>query len=242
MAIYVCGDTHGHYNISKLNIKSWPLQRTLDEDDVLIILGDFGLVYDLQKSKEETYWLDWLCEKNCTIAFIDGNHENFDRLDLFPISTHWAGNVQVVHTGKNGRHVYRLRRGEIYNIDNKKVFTFGGALSVDKSYRKEYISWWRQESHTLEQWHIADKNLAMVNNSIDYVLTHTCPTTIAIRMGLIDVDKYQDVAGKNFDLLLPQIDFNQWHFGHWHKDNNTLPLVLDDRFFLHYNNIPFKLP
>lgn len=36
-------------------------------------------------------------------------------------------------------------RGMIYTIDDKKIFTFGGAEMEDKEHRIENISWWNEE-------------------------------------------------------------------------------------------------
>ena len=33
-----------------------------------------------EESKNEKYWLDWFEDRNFTLLFLDGNHENFDRL------------------------------------------------------------------------------------------------------------------------------------------------------------------
>ena len=32
------------------------------------------------RSMYEKYWLNWLNERNFTTLFVDGNHENFERL------------------------------------------------------------------------------------------------------------------------------------------------------------------
>ena len=52
----------------------------------------------------------------------------------------------------NGGYVHKLRhnlihlmRGEIYIIEGKTFFTFGGGYSIDKPFRKENVSWWPAE-------------------------------------------------------------------------------------------------
>ena len=74
MSVFVCGDTHCPIDIAKLGTKLWPKQKELFEEDLLIILGDFGGFWLNKMSKEEKYWLEWLTAKNCTVCFIDGNH------------------------------------------------------------------------------------------------------------------------------------------------------------------------
>lgn len=75
--IYVTGDIHGEVDISKLNTQNFSQAK---EGDYLIICGDFGLIWDIKPSKNEEYWLKWLSKKPWTTLFVDGNHENFDRL------------------------------------------------------------------------------------------------------------------------------------------------------------------
>lgn len=86
---------------------------------------------------EYEYWTTWLSRKPYTILFIDGNHDNFNFWDNQPVTREWHGKVQRHPDIPNA---YHLMRGEIYEIDNKSIFTFGGAVSIDKSYRTENVS------------------------------------------------------------------------------------------------------
>ena len=54
----------------------------------------------------------------------------FQRVDFFGGKAH-----------KISEKIYHLIRGEIYNIDGRKIFAFGGASSHDKIYRKENSVW-----------------------------------------------------------------------------------------------------
>lgn len=76
--VYVTGDIHG--DIRRFSKKAFPNQKELTTDDIVIIFGDFGVIWFSDEDKEEKYNLDILESKKYTIAFIDGNHENFDRL------------------------------------------------------------------------------------------------------------------------------------------------------------------
>ena len=59
MTVYATGDVHGRaeYGSSRFAFTNWPLGRTLTRDDVVIVAGDFGFVWD--GSNAEKYWLDW---------------------------------------------------------------------------------------------------------------------------------------------------------------------------------------
>ena len=136
--IYITGDTHQNIDISKLNTKNFPEQKELTKSDYVIICGDFGMVWN--NSKEEMYWRKWLEKKNFTTLFIDGNHENYELLNEFPVIEKFGGKVQEI-----GKDIFHLMRGEIYTIDGKTFFCMGGAESTDKVYRIEHISWWKEE-------------------------------------------------------------------------------------------------
>jgi calcineurin-like phosphoesterase family protein len=80
LKVYVTGDTHCPIDIKKLNSENFQEGKTLTKDDVVIILGDFGLLWKDIPDKEEKYWTNWLNNKPWTTLFVDGNHENHNRL------------------------------------------------------------------------------------------------------------------------------------------------------------------
>lgn len=92
MAVYVTGDIHG--NPTRLSKDSFYEQKDFSgnkDENTVIILGDFGLVWNRDgESKQEKYWLDWLNQKPFTTVFVDGNHENHKRLATYPIKE-WCG-------------------------------------------------------------------------------------------------------------------------------------------------------
>lgn len=82
--IYITGDCHGDFK--KLNTQNFPNQREMTKDDFVIICGDFGGVWDKDgESSSEKWWMKWLEAKPFTTLFVDGNHENFDRLSSYPV-------------------------------------------------------------------------------------------------------------------------------------------------------------
>ena len=123
--IYITGDTHADF--SRFEEDKFPIQSEMTKNDYIIICGDFGGVWNyIVESIYEKHWLDWLNNKNFTTLFVDGNHENFERLYNYPVEEWHGGKVHKIRES-----VIHLMRGEIFNIDNKKFFTFGGARSHD---------------------------------------------------------------------------------------------------------------
>ena len=125
MALYVKGDIHG--NPSSFSSSAFPEGKTLTREDYVLILGDFGMVWNYKgETANESYWLDWLEDKPWTTLFIDGNHENFDRLDALPQADWHGGKVSYIRP-----HILHLKRGYVFDIDGCKCFCMGGASSHD---------------------------------------------------------------------------------------------------------------
>ena len=123
--IYITGDTHSDF--SKFTEENFPIQSEMTKDNYVIICGDFGGVWTFEEeSSREKEALDWLNNKNFTTLFVDGNHENYTRLYNYPIEEWKGGKVHKIRDS-----VLHLMRGEIFDIDNKKIFAFGGARSHD---------------------------------------------------------------------------------------------------------------
>jgi hypothetical protein len=226
--IFVTGDIHGENDIRKLSTSNFPQGRGLTKSDYVICTGDFGLVWDVNQSREtEANWLKWLTEKPWTTLFVDGNHENFDRLFALPEAKMFGGKVGVLNDS-----IYHLKRGEVYTIDENKVFVFGGAQSVDRVYRTEYISWWRQEMPSYAEMQQGIDNLRANQWAVDYVLTHTCPKRIGSLIPEIQIERMRDSMAEYLDTILDSIQFKMWYFSHMHIDRN-----LTDKFVAQYQSI-----
>lgn len=224
--IYLTGDTHGSIDIHKLN-KRYFDDTNLTKDDYLIICGDFGLVWD--NSPEEKYWLDWLNEKNYTTLFVDGNHENHPLLNSYPIET-WNGGK--VHKIRNS--ILHLMRGQVFTIDSHTFFTMGGAASVDKDWRTPGKSWWPEEMPSEEEYIEANLNLYNYENEVDYIITHTAPTSIVNQ--LIPETKPPDRFTDFLENIKKSIKYKHWYFGHFHDDRD----IDEQHTLLYYNIIPLE--
>ena len=67
-----------HANFRKFSSRRFKAQKQMTRDDFVIVCGDFGGIW--KDDERERYWLNWLAQKPFTLLFVDGNHENFDRL------------------------------------------------------------------------------------------------------------------------------------------------------------------
>lgn len=228
MGLYVTGDTHGEEG--RFRYRDSEILRTLKEDDYLIICGDFGYIFD--NSYRERRFLRFMAEElPFRILWVDGNHENFDRINEYPVEVWNGGKVHIVGKDKDGNaKVIHLMRGQIFEIDGKKIFTFGGAYSIDKAMRTEGYSWWPEEMPSDDEMKEANQNLERVNHKVDYIITHAAPEDT---MNIFYPDHEKEKVLNNFlEWVRESTEYKHWYFGHLH---------LDEDLFRHQTCLWFQL-
>ena len=199
--IWLIGDTHGTWKNLQL------FQHA--KNDYIIVLGDFGFIWN-RSTKELNTIERMFGRNNTTLLFIDGNHENFDILETYPIVDMFGGKVHKISD-----HVYHLMRGEIFTILDQKIFAMGGASSIDKNTRKEFISWWKQENISHADFENACNNIGKHGNEVDYVITHTAPCKI---VETFYDGKTSDVNTQALTEIEKMLVYKHWYFGHHHQD------------------------
>ncbi len=213
--IYITGDTHG--NIDFFKVKQYFENKYVTDEEYLIILGDAGIVW----SETECYIRDYSYLR-LNVLFIDGNHENFELLNKFPIVDYNGAKCHRLDDS-----VYHILRGEIINLNGLSFLCMGGATSIDKFYREEGISWWKEENISDLDIQNALDNLKKYDYKIDYVLTHCAPNKYVEKMFGYKTDSNTEKLSK----LEYYCTFNNWYFGHYHQDKTY------KRFRCFYNDI-----
>lgn len=246
--IYLTGDTHGNFG-HRFNTENFPEQKKMSKDEYVIICGDFGGVWDKEESREEKHWFKWFEERPYTLLFVDGNHENFDRIYGYPEKEWHGGRVHEIRP-----HILHLMRGQVFEIDGKKIFTFGGASSHDMTgglldqndphfrekrkklerdyipYRIKNVTWWEQELASEEEMQEGRDNLLKHNNTVDYIITHCCSTSTQKKIGK---PKYTpDRETDYLEEIKQTVTYKKWFFGHYHEDRN-----ISDKEILIYEQI-----
>lgn len=212
MSIYLTGDTHCPLDMEKLNTKLFPAQKGMTREDFIIVLGDFGLLW--HEDREYRWWKRWFEEKPFTLLWLDGNHENHDWIDSLPVSEWRGGKVHKISD-----NIIHLMRGQVFRINDKDFFVFGGAASHDKEIRREGISWWSREEASWAEQNEGLDNLAKHGNSVDYVLTHTCPDSLIRPM--FGATPYPTPTGNYLDCIAETLNrYTRWFFGHWHAEKD----------------------
>ena len=242
--IYITGDTHGGFQ--RFKTKYFPEQKAMSRDDYAIVTGDFGGVWD--DTPAEAYWLDWLEEKPFTTLFVDGNHENFDRLNALPVHKWHGGNVHRIRP-----HVLHLMRGQVFEIGGLTFFVMGGAASHDipdgvldpeepnfeqtywfkrrtrQVFRVKGVSWWPEEMPSNTEYAEAVRNLERANRQVDCILTHCAPTSIVEKLNRgYTPDRLTDFL----ETVKQRCRFDYWFLGHYHRN-----CVIDDRFIIQWEQM-----
>ena len=157
--IFITGDCHG--NFERFNPSIFPEQKEMTKEDYVIICGDFGGVWHKdEESPEETMVLDWLDSRPFTTLFVCGNHENFDRLYQYPVEDWHGGKVHKIRDS-----VLHLMRGQVFEIEEKKIFSFGGPAAMIS--RAE--CWNRMIRSLKKSMHIKQRILAISYQSLELV-------------------------------------------------------------------------
>lgn len=219
--IYVVGDVHGHPMESVSN-SAWSKARTLTEDDFVIFLGDFGVLWNAEPDKTEEKMIAWLDDKPYNSLVIGGNHDNWDRLRTLPIEKRFGVDVGVI-----GKKVSFIPNGTMLNLHGKKIFCFGGAMSTDKAWRVEHYYrtgdkvWWEGEIPTREEMDYGSRQLEKENFEVDVIVSHTMPSSsvseFCDRFGYHQ-DRVSDPTARFLEFVKNETKYSKWFCGHFHKD------------------------
>ena len=237
--IYLTGDTHGGVDMRKLSHKELKRHHIeLNENDYLIVTGDFGFPftpkditeYENGKKSEYTDWMKWFAELPYKVLFVEGNHDNHSWWSRQPVSEMFGGRVQVHPHAQN---VIHLMRGEVYEIEGKTFFTFGGAASVDKEWRTEGYSWWSGEEASFVETEHALDNLERVGYKVDYIITHTMPQSMLSLIPRFSHKLLPCATAMFLNTVLETVQYDKWFCGHFHIDE----VVLFKRLFVLYETV-----
>ena len=210
---YITGDTHGNQILWDVCINSF-----MKTDDTVAILGDFGIGFFDGRYWSEEMFYDYLEDQPYTVLFCDGNHENFEKLKTYDVSEWNGGRVHFIR-----RNVIHLKRGEVYEVEGKKIFVFGGGYSIDKDLRVPGKSWWKEEMPCESEYENARRNLKECGYRVDYILTHTAPANTVEYMARMNMGIKNTVIEETpltgfLQWVEEKTEYKKWFFGHFHID------------------------
>ena len=205
--VYITGDMHGDQ--SRFNTKEI---KQLQPGDTLIICGDFGFVWENDKKEKE--FLKWLGSRKYNICFLDGPHDNFDSIYACK-KTVWKGGVVHRISGT----LFHLCRGQIFNIDGYRIFTFGGGESADSDIRNNSKRWFKEELPSPDEMREGAENLNEAGLKVDYIATHEPPSVVKRALQLrAGKTAYVNKLNGYLEEISRGVTFDKWFFGSVHED------------------------
>ena len=213
--VYVTSDLHGAFDIHKINPDEFIPGRTMTDQDILLVCGDFGCIWDGGSS--DRFWLNWLESLPWTTVFIDGNHENFDVLNRYPVEEWNGGKVRRIRS-----NIVTLMRGEMYHFDDKNWLALGGGFSHDCQLRKESINWWKEEIFSKDEAAHALETLKKHNKQADIIISHDVykshplSTRYSKDMSVYGEDRVDQ--HEFLEQIRKTADYKLWLCGHYHED------------------------
>ena len=225
MSFVISGDTHGTLDLGKIVKFFDDHENEYTAEDYLMICGDVGVCGFSASDEIETRRV--LRDLPVTTLFIDGNHENFEQLNSYGVDLWSGGKVHFIDS-----KMIHLMRGQVFDIDGVRFFTFGGAYSLDKDLRSEGLDWFPEEIPTREEYEEGWKNLEEADFNVDYILTHTGPREVVAAMGYGEMSDDEVELRRYLQNVADHTDFTAWYFGHFHEDTE-----IEDTFFCLFDDI-----
>jgi predicted phosphodiesterase len=200
MKFLILGDAHGEW--THMNVTISRAIREHPDITHIVQVGDLG--YGWPGGKPFKASRSFFSEAEMAVynaavkLWIDGNHENFDRLDQ-DNGASWP----------DWRH---MSRGSVLEIEGKRIMFFGGASSIDKADRTPHVSWWPQESITYGQVRRAMED----DGPIDAMFSHEHPTAFPYSDTRYDNNIFGRSDKDLLDALRQHFKPKVWFFGHHH--------------------------
>lgn len=168
----------------------------------------------------------------------------------YPVKEWHGGMVHEIRP-----HVLHMMRGEVFNIQGKKFFTFGGASSHDISdgildyndedwreqakeleasgkwmYRVKDLTWWEEELPTDQEMQYGLDKLKENNNVVDYIITNSSPASVIALLGQGLYE--QDILTKYLENIRAETEYKYWFMGHMHVNS-----AINDKDMILYEQI-----
>lgn len=209
---YITGDTHGDFERYEI----FADKTKANENDVMIVLGDAGLNY---YGNEFDYSRKQLVNSFPFTTFcIHGNHERRPgTIPTYKMKEFCGGMVWYEEAFP---HILFAKDGEIYKFGDYSCVVLGGAYSVDKYQRLiRGWHWFEDEQPSDEIKAYAENQLENHGNSVDIVLSHTCPEKyepVECFISGVDQSRVDSSTEKWLDKIEERISYKRWYCGHYH--------------------------
>lgn len=200
--VFVIGDIHGNFEYVKYLVNSFHLNNAC-----IFICGDIGIGFNINyETKILSFLKQKLLENNIFVVATRGNHDNPDLFNDTELSN-WMNVPDYT----------------VVNVKNQNFLCIGGGISVDRTGRVPYKSYWPNEQV---------KYQPKVEEQIDVIISHTAPSfcypnfkgSFVLAWAeqddtlLKDLDKERKTMDTIYEDYKDTIKY--WYYGHFH-DSKT---------------------
>jgi DNA repair exonuclease SbcCD nuclease subunit len=213
--ILFLGDIHGDFDFV-----FYYINKNKIENCFIYQVGDFGVGFDKKNDINNLTKLNnFLKERNIVMYVIRGNHDD---------PKFFNGDFKNYFS-----NLHLLSDYDVVQIDGFNILGIGGAISIDRKWRKDGVSYWSDElvSFDIEKLKPIEK--------IDIVVTHTsadfCEPNNKLGFGslvnsfaLKDSDLYDDlhkerqIVTKIWDEIKNNNNPSLWVYGHFHNSHSQI--------------------
>ena len=231
------GDCHGTFNwVDTLKSNNYEPEKT-----AIIVLGDCGFDFYLNRHDERKK--KEIDAKGYYIYWLRGNHEARPK-DVPGYEVILDENVHgFVYYDPRFPHLRSFMDYDFYKINGHSCLVIGGAYSVDKYWRlarnqlteetndPKKTGWFANEQLSKEEMENCERTIRcykVCNNSVDFIMTHTCPTSFQptdMFLGAVDQSTVDNSMEKWLEKIKDSIKWKYWLFGHYHADRIEKPHV-----------------
>ena len=214
--IFVKGDCHGDFYF----LKQWCINNNTSKNDYLVLCGDAGINYYLNKAEENLK--KEISECPITLICVHGNHEERPKnIPSYKFQYDKKLKCNVWYEEKYPNIIFP--QDGVIEISGHKCLILGGAYSIDKYYRiYGRLPWFPEEQMSNEDKERIFKILEK-ENSFEYIFSHTAPLIYERELEELfipGVSQYE--IDKSMEQFLTEvhekINFKHWFFGHFHDD------------------------
>lgn len=228
--IFLCGDLHQDFYPIEAFLER--INYQIDCSDKIIILGDFCANYFCNGDAREEYFKKKINSIGCEFLIIRGNHE--ERVSNL-ISNDWELHIKNSYSlspiSQKENYSYYIEKKypnicylpdepSIIYLNGYRFLILPGAYSVDKFYRiKKHLKWFKDEQMTEEEMNQV-RNFIAENNKFDFILSHTCPSSLVPKdLFIKDVDQslVDNSMEDFFEEVRQKTSYKAWVWGHFHE-------------------------
>lgn len=231
--VFIVGDRHGDWSL----LPDWCKNNNTTTQDILITLGDSGILYGEKESFREQFIKKIICDCPITVLDLQGNHscppedrEGYVKT-LMKIDDDMIG---MAYHNFDYPNIYHPINGNTYYIKGKTFLCVGGAGSVDKEIR-QMRGWYWTEHEVINPQDMNNIQHQIHTRHFDFVITHTCPFEDMPRdlfMAGVDQSKVDNRMEHFLSKLKKDMKYDIWFFDHFHDDR-----VISEKMRMVHNEI-----